>query len=188
VTNTLDYERLLKLRLIVARYGEMDIARWWNTNGVLGRYGSIAVSRGFPNTHPFVRARIVFTAARERCREMFAHPDCITLWQLPTAMEDQFDSLWQDWLDLTPSWQSFFQHLEALQGNKLTDILTEQGLVSSDQIRQIHTLQISSTGWTVTLPGTHQADDDTVTMLAAAFARGDVGKPVVPYARLEETA
>ncbi len=41
----LDYERLLKLRLVVARVGEMDRARWWNTLGLLGRYGEIALSR-----------------------------------------------------------------------------------------------------------------------------------------------
>ena len=26
-------EHLLKVRLVVARVGEMDLARWWNTNG-----------------------------------------------------------------------------------------------------------------------------------------------------------
>ncbi len=31
-TNTpIDLDRLLKLRLLVARFGEMDLARWWNT-------------------------------------------------------------------------------------------------------------------------------------------------------------
>jgi hypothetical protein len=29
----IDYDRLLQLRLAVARFGEMDIARWWNTTG-----------------------------------------------------------------------------------------------------------------------------------------------------------
>lgn len=99
MATTLDYNRLLRLRLIVARYGEMDLAKWWNTNGVLGRLGASAIKRGFPKTHPFVRARIVFTAARERCGELFTHPDCMTLWQLPAAVEDQFEAQWQHWLD-----------------------------------------------------------------------------------------
>ena len=31
-----DLDLLFKLRLLVARYGEMDVAKWWNTNGILG--------------------------------------------------------------------------------------------------------------------------------------------------------
>ena len=27
----LDLDRLLRLRLVVARHGEMDLAEWWNT-------------------------------------------------------------------------------------------------------------------------------------------------------------
>jgi hypothetical protein len=33
--STLNFDRLLKLRLIVARFGEMDLAKWWNTRGQL---------------------------------------------------------------------------------------------------------------------------------------------------------
>ena len=28
---SIDFDRLLKLRLVVARFGEMDLAKWWNT-------------------------------------------------------------------------------------------------------------------------------------------------------------
>ena len=28
---SVDFDRLLKLRLVVARFGEMDLAKWWNT-------------------------------------------------------------------------------------------------------------------------------------------------------------
>ena len=58
---SLNFDRLLKLRLVVARYGEMDIAKWWNTRGQLGRLGTAATRRGFPRTHYFAQAR----AARE---------------------------------------------------------------------------------------------------------------------------
>ena len=56
----IDFERLLKLRLVVARHGEMDAARWWNTQGMLGRRGAVVLKRGFPSTHHFAQARIVF--------------------------------------------------------------------------------------------------------------------------------
>jgi hypothetical protein len=69
---TLNLDRLLKLRLIVARFGEMDLARWWNTRGQLGRHGAAAIRRGFPRTHYFAQARSVFAVAalRERNEPM----------------------------------------------------------------------------------------------------------------------
>ena len=39
----IDYERLFKLRLTVARHGEMDAAGWWNTRGILGRHGALVL-------------------------------------------------------------------------------------------------------------------------------------------------
>ena len=47
-TREVDLDHLLKLRLVVARVGEMDLAKWWNTKGQLGPYGAAAVRRGFP--------------------------------------------------------------------------------------------------------------------------------------------
>jgi hypothetical protein len=47
MTSTLfDVNRLLKLRLVVARFGEMDLAKWWNTKGRLARFGAVALQRG----------------------------------------------------------------------------------------------------------------------------------------------
>jgi hypothetical protein len=43
---SIDLEKLLKLRLVVAHFGEMDLARWWNTKaqlGLLGRWRCAAV-------------------------------------------------------------------------------------------------------------------------------------------------
>ena len=63
-----DLDRLLKLRLVVARHGEMDRSRWWNTQGMLGRHGALVLERGFPRTHFFAQARVVFAVARARCQ------------------------------------------------------------------------------------------------------------------------
>jgi hypothetical protein len=38
----LDFDHLLELRLAVARFGEVDLPRWWNTNGQLGSLGAMA--------------------------------------------------------------------------------------------------------------------------------------------------
>jgi len=70
-SHVIDFDRLFKLRLAVARHGEMDAARWWNTQGLLGRRGAVVIKRGFPSTHFFAQARIVFTVARSRSHELF---------------------------------------------------------------------------------------------------------------------
>jgi hypothetical protein len=43
----LDLEWLLKVRTAVARVGEMDLARWWNSTGQLGPQGASVLRRGF---------------------------------------------------------------------------------------------------------------------------------------------
>ncbi|MGE4057006.1 MAG: BrxE family protein [Vicinamibacterales bacterium] len=48
------------MRLTVARFGEMNLAKWWNTKGQLGPLGTAALRRGFPRTHRFAQARSVF--------------------------------------------------------------------------------------------------------------------------------
>ena len=109
----IDIDRLLKLRLVVARFGEMDGARWWNTNGVLGKKGGLLLSRGFPKTHRFAQARLVFEVARARSTERFpAVPGCVTLWSLPARVEDEFDARWAQWLENSDSWAPFFDSLE----------------------------------------------------------------------------
>jgi hypothetical protein len=78
-TPNLDLDRLLKLRLVVARFGEMDLAKWWNTKGQLGRLGVAALRRGLPRTHRFAHARSVFAVAAHRCSEVFEPPGCVTI-------------------------------------------------------------------------------------------------------------
>ena len=102
---TLSLDRLSRLRLVVARRGEMDAARWWSTGGVLGRHGSIVLSRGFPRTQGFIQARVAFAVARARCSELLDAPRAITLWNLPASVEDQFEANWHTWLDAPEAWR-----------------------------------------------------------------------------------
>jgi hypothetical protein len=67
----IDLDRLLKLRVAVARVGEGELAGWWNSKGQLGRMGARALARGFPRTHHFAQARSVFAVAADRCAEVF---------------------------------------------------------------------------------------------------------------------
>jgi hypothetical protein len=180
----LDLDRLLRLRLIVARYGEMDMARWWNSKGMLGRYGAVVLKRGFPSTHYFAQARVVFAVARARCAELFDPPGCMTLWHLPPEFEDQFEERWQTWLDEVERWTPFFEQLAGLQGNDLLDALKTFDLLSPSQLAEVLKLRRSAEGRAVPLSGTHAPSDDILTLLAAGFARGEPGSPAIPYARL----
>ncbi|MBN4083058.1 BrxE family protein [bacterium AH-315-B06] len=184
MSHAVDLNRLLKLRLIVARHGEMDGARWWNTNGVLGSKGSLLMVRGFPKTHHFAQARLVFEVARARSAERFpAVPGCITLWNLPANIEDEFDAQWADWLDDGGSWAEFFDALQVQNGDLLT-ALGAHGLLDSDHDAEVSRMRRSAEGRSVPISGIHHVDDDTVTLLAAGFSRGETNKPAIPYARV----
>jgi hypothetical protein len=180
-----DLDRLLHLRLVVARFGEMDVARWWNSKGMLGRYGAVVLKRGFPATHYFVQARVVFAVARSRSQELFNPPGCMTLWNLPGEVEEAFEDCWQNWLDESDRWVSVFESLASMECGDLLEIMTSFGLLSVVPRDAIAKLRRSAEGRSVALPGTYAVSDEVVTLLAAGFARGEVGNPVIPYARME---
>ena len=180
----IDLDRLLKLRLVVARYGEMDRAGWWNTNGMLGRYGGIALARGLPRTHRFAQARVVFEVARSRCEELFHAPGSVTLWHLPAELEDAFDEHWQVWLGDGDFGSPFFDHLAAAEGADLLSELRERDLLSDLHAETIQSLRRSAEGRAVPLSGEHELDNDLITILAAGFSKGEKGAPAIPYARV----
>ncbi len=184
----LDFDRLFRLRLVLARFGEMDRAKWWNTQGLLGPRGAVVLRRGFPRTHDFARARAVFAVARSRCNELFSPPGCITLWDLPAETEETFEEHWQEWLDQTEEWSPFFEGLAEPSGDDLLTALAERQLITDTHRDSISKLRRSAEGRAVPLPGTLELNDETITLLAGGFARGEPGQPAVPYARLEETA
>jgi hypothetical protein len=181
-----DLRRLMKLRLVVGRFGEMDLARWWNSKGMLGRLGAVALERGFPRTHYFAQARVVFAVARSRCAELFQPPGCMTLWHLPAELEDQFEERWHDWLDEGEQWRPFFEEVARIGGEDLLGTLERFDLVSPAQIEAAAGLHRSAEGRAVPLPGTHRPDDGVLALLAAGFCRGEPGRLAIPYARLED--
>lgn len=179
-----NFDHLLKLRLVVARFGEMDGAKWWNTNGVLGRQGALLLSRGLPRTQRFARARMVFTVAAARSREVFDPPGSMTLWSLPAALEDEFDARWQHWLDTGEEWAELFTQLEALPSDDLVENLRHFDLLDDDAAAAVQKLRRAAEGKAVPLTGTYEPNDEALTLLAAGFARGEPGRPAIPYAKL----
>lgn len=186
MSTELDLDRLLKLRLVVARFGEMDLAKWWNTKGQLGRLGALALRRGFPRTHRFAQARSVFAVAAHRCAEVFDPPGCVTLWRLPEAVEEAFDARWEHWLDNAGAWTNFFEKLESLSGSDLVELLRAFELVEERDIEAYSKLRRSAEGRAVPLPGVFSGTDADVALLALGFARGEPSTLAVPYARRAE--
>jgi hypothetical protein len=91
----------------------MDLARWWNTKaqlGLLGRWRCVAVFLVL-TTSP---KPSVFAVTAQRCSEVFDPPASVTLWQLPEALQDEFEFQWEFWLDDAPSWEPFFLDIEVL--------------------------------------------------------------------------
>lgn len=178
----IDFDRLLQLRLAVARFGEMDIAKWWNTTGQLGRWGSRALRRGFPRTHSFAQARSVFAVAAHRCAERFDAPDAVTLWRLPETLEEEFDARWEHWLDNASAWLPFFEKVESIQGQDLVETLHGLGLVTGPDVASFQKLRTSSEGRAVPLPEPFSGRNEDLALLALGFACGGIGALAVPWA------
>ncbi len=148
-----DLDLLLKLRLTVARFGKMDLARWWNTRGQLSSLGASALRRGFPRTHRFAQARSVFAVAAHRCNELFAPPGCVTLWRLEEEIEQAFDSRWEHWLDNAEEWNDFFNGLEKIEQLDLVEALASRDLIGTGDLESFNKLRRAAEGRAVQLPG-----------------------------------
>lgn len=174
----IDLEGLLKLRLAVARCGEMDCARWWNTQGQLGGRGASVLRRGFPRTHHFAQARSVFSVAAARCAEVFSLPGAMTLWWLGEDIEEAFDRQWEEWLDQADAWAPFFDQITGITSPEPFACLTDLDLVRSAEIEAAKHLQVDPSGHSVKIDG----GANVAGLLALGFAKGSEGKLVVPYA------
>lgn len=179
----IDLDRLLKLRLVVARFGEMDLARWWNTKGQLGKLGAATLRRGFPRTYRFAAARSVFAVAANRCAEVFDPPGAVNLWRLTEATEEEFDARWEHWIDNASEWTDFFERLETIKGSDLGALLVDLGLIGTPELDAFAKLRRTAEGRAVPLPGTFAGTDHEVGVLAFGFSRGEPGELAVPYAR-----
>lgn len=179
----IDLERLLKLRVVVGRIGEMDRAQWWNTQGQLGPLGAAALKRGLPRTHYFAQARSVFAVASQRCAELFDPPGSVTLWRLPADIENAFEARWEHWLDSAADWSPFFESVGALDGSDLTQALQTFELIAQDDLRTLAGLKTSAEGRALAIPTPFNGTDVDVNLLALGFARGSKGALCVPYAK-----
>jgi hypothetical protein len=182
----IDHAHLFKLRLIVARVGEMDNARWWNTNGLLGQLGTIALKRGFPKTYAFAQARAVFAVASNRCAQVFDPPGGITLWKVPATTEDQFNTQWATWIEGSQKWEEFLEKVRQIKGSDPIAALLDLEVIQDGDVEETRKLKRASDNRAVPLPGIRSLSNETLTLLAAGFFRGEPGQLAVPYAKIEE--
>lgn len=181
----IDYIRLFKLRVVVARIGEMDNARWWNTNKMLGNLGTAAVKRGFPLTYHFAQARAVLEVATARSKEVFTPPlGGVTLWDLSAQIEDEFENHYQAWLDERKNWEPFFETVMSLSASDLLGSLECCGLIDKKEFANVRSLRRSNENRSVAIPGERTLDNDLITLLAGAFSLSEPGSPAIPYAKL----
>ena len=103
--------------------------------------------------------------------------------RLAGDVEEAFDARWSDWLDDSEAWDGFFDGLQSSESDLLS-MLRERSLLHSEQEQEVSRMRRSAEGRSVPLSGVRRADDETVILLAAGFARGEAGKPAIPYARL----
>lgn len=184
--HVLDLDRLLKLRLVVARFGEMDRAQWWNTKGQLGPIGATVLRRGFARTHYFAQARSVFAVASHRCAEVFDPPNAVTLWRLPPQIEEEFDARWEHWLDHADDWSSTFERVAALASNDLVADLGAFVSLATEDVANVTTSRRSAEARSLELPGTFDGSERGISRLALGFAKGERGALTVPWMRRDE--
>jgi hypothetical protein len=182
----LDLAWLLKVRTVVARVGEMDLARWWNSNGQLGPQGASVLRRGLPRTHYFAQARSVWNVAATRCAQIFDPPGAVTLWRLTEPLEERLETLWEGWLDDAKSWRPFFERVAGINAPDLSACLTELDLVTPVDVAAIRSLKKSPDGRSMQMPKIFDSSRKSVVMLALSFGYGSPGNLVVPYARRAE--
>lgn len=180
----IDFDWLLKLRVIVARCGEMDLARWWNTNRQLGTTGASVLRRGFPRTHHFAQARSVITVAGHRCAQVFAPPDCVTLWWLTEDIEDTFDAKWEGWVDQAPAWRPFFEDAATISSPDLIGALRRFKLVMDDEVAALDAMKPAADGRAIMVPKPFPGGREVIAQLALGFSKAASGSMIVPYAKI----
>jgi len=178
---TINFERLFRLRAAVGRFGEMDGAGWWNTQGVLGMRGAAVYKRGLPQTHMLARVRTVSAVAAERSSVIYPATGAATLWSLPPALERSLAFQERSWAtDPLNDWTTFDDVL-ASPPKDLAHWLTELDLVDPDSESKVSALKLDPGGEGLAVPG--PISDAAIELLALGHSRGRAKHLIVPFIR-----
>jgi hypothetical protein len=178
---TIDLNRLFKLRAAVGRYGEMDAAGWWNTQGVLGSRGASVYKRSLPRTHLFARVRLVTHVARSRSSSIYPAPGVATLWSLPAELERSLSFEERAWATngSEGEWAEFEAAVASSPNDDLGGWLTSLDLLEPELAKRGSVLPLAPGEKGVEVPG--PVTDEAIQLLSAAHARGAQKNLVVPF-------
>jgi hypothetical protein len=118
---------------------------------------------------------------------VFDPPGSITLWRLPSDIEDAFEARWEHWLDAASDWSAFFGSVASLDGSDLRAALEVLELIDANDLRAFASLKTSAEGRAVPISASFSGTDADLTLLALGFALGRTGAPSVPYAMFDES-
>ena len=178
----LDLKRLYKQRAAVGRFGEMDAAGWWNTQGVLGSRGAAVYRRGLPRTHFFARVRVVTAVAKERSASVYPAPGIATLWHLPPDLERSLSFEERSWAtngNNGEPWSAFEAAIAAPPADGLVEWLEDLGLFDANLGESLAKLPLAPGDKGVEVPA--PITETTLQLLAAAHGRGTSRNLVVPF-------
>ena len=177
----IDLDLLFKLRAAVGRFGEMDSAGWWNTQGVLGARGRAVYKRGLPQTHFLARVRVVSSVADERSRSLYPAPGVATLWSLPPAMERALSFQQCAWATdgVQEERTEFDKTLASPPSSDLAAWLADLGLVEPDVARRVASFAPVPGGRGIPVPG--PISNEAIQLLAAGHSRGGPKDLIVPF-------
>lgn len=85
----------------------MDLAKWWNTKGQLGRGRPSCDGDSRERTR--LHRRDQYLRLRLNGGGIFDPPESVTLWRLPQSIEEEFDARWEHWLEHRKEWEGFFE-------------------------------------------------------------------------------
>jgi hypothetical protein len=177
-----DMERLFDLRRMIARLGESDWMRWWNSNALTdaGRY---AMPRLFSRTAELSAAHVAIATARVRHDAAVPREPLVHLFNLSEAFEGAFER----WL--------IGRKAEGLAIEPLPRPTADQKQSSASALSAlgIQTAPHPPVGGNTVALGRVAADSlqnarervQLAERLAAAYAASEPGRLVVPYFRLE---
>jgi hypothetical protein len=178
----IDLERLFRLRAAVGRFGEMDGAGWWNTQGVLGARGGAVYKRGLPETHCLARVRVVTAVAAERSRTIYPATGVATLWSLPPALERSLSFQERSWAanGAREEWADFAATVQTPSVD-LTAWLSDLRLVDDALVEKAAGIEPDPGGKGVPVPG--PVTNEAIQLLALGHARGGPKNLLVPFIR-----
>jgi len=182
----IDVKKIAALRMAIARFGEMDRVKLWNTKGLLSNVGELALSRGFPKSHVFARSRAAFAVASSRSEEVFNPPDSYTLWRLPVEIEDQLEDAWAEWLESPDEWKELLEKIDKEMGDELVPVLTNLGLISEKSMKRDKGLRRADDLRSVPIKLNGETAMEAIELLAVAHGCSDPGKLAVPFIRQQE--